>query len=269
MLLHAHCPATGCDTLYIALLSFLSAGTGAHAQSALEDAAAAKQFCASPDFKKLTCGLASDAEDTATLKNQCSLCGTLYSGLPTSLPTEVAGVDRYNQQWVRPISLACQGRVVVRSMFKMLQEPEVRKAADWDGTNCTNSAMEHVDEDGRGATPVVRCELELPAGAGSEAERAVKSKESKCWLCGLCSEGKGCPSGKGKWYSDSYTTTATGCNLDASKGYVMHRVGFNINPSTKILLAKFEVCNSGSCFDPAFEQKKLKSARTCTKGVCA
>lgn len=213
----------------------------------------------------------SDAEDKATLQNQCSLCGTLYSGLPppTSLPAEVAGVDRYNQLWVQPISLACQGRVVVRSVFKMLQEPEVRKAADWAGTDCTNSALTHVDEAGRGASPVVRCELELPAGAGSEAERAVKAKESKCWLCGLCVDGKGCPSGKGKWYSDSYTTTATGCNLDASKGHVMHRVGFNMNPRTKILLAKFEVCNSGSCFDPAYEQQKLKSARTCTKGACA
>lgn len=254
---------------YLGML--LCLGTGAHAQSdmRLKDAAAAKQFCASPDFKKLTCGLVSDAENKATLQNQCALCGTLYSGLPTSLPVEVSGVDRYNQQWVRPISLACQGRVVVRSVFKMLQEPEVIKQADWDGTDCTNSALEHIDEAGRDATPVVRCELELPAGAGSEAERAVKAKESKCWLCGLCSRGKGCPSGKGKWYSDSYTTTATGCNLDPSKGHVLHRAGFNINPRTKILLAKFEVCNSASCFDPAYEQQKLKSARECIKGVCA
>jgi hypothetical protein len=149
----------------------------------------------------------------------------------------------------------------------MSEEPEIEKEAGWAGTDCTNAALVHIDEGGRDASDIVRCESELPSEG--EAERAVKAKEGKCWTCGRCSSGTGCPSDKGKWYSDSYTTVATGCDFDESKGYAMHRVGFNINPGTRIELAKFEVCNSPGCFDAAYEQQKLKTAKTCEKAKCA
>jgi hypothetical protein len=232
------------------------------------DGPLAKQFCTSPGFKELKCGLASEAEQAATLKNQCPLCGTLFRKLPATLPAEVSGVDRYHQFAVAPISLACKGPVVVRSVFKMLDEPPINKQAGWAGTDCTNSALVHVDET-LDTAAVVRCELELPSSGGSEAERAVKGKEVNCYSCGLCSEGKGCPSAKGRWYSDSYSTVARGCDFDESNGYVMHRVGFNINPRTKIQLAKFEVCNSAGCFDAAYEQQKLNAAKACVNAKCA
>lgn len=54
----------------------------------------AKAFCASPEFKAAKCGLITEAEGQASVKLQCPLCGTLYRSLPSSLPAEVAGVDR-------------------------------------------------------------------------------------------------------------------------------------------------------------------------------
>jgi hypothetical protein len=159
--------------------------------------------------------------------------------------------------------------VVVRSVFKIVEEPAIKKAAGWTGTDCTNSALARLDEGIRDASPVVRCELELPSAGGSEAERAVGAREGRCWTCGRRDLGKGCPSATGKWYSDSYTTVATGCDFDASQGYEMHRVGFIITPETKIQLAKFEVCNSPGCFDAAYEQKKLKTAKPCENAKCA
>jgi hypothetical protein len=231
---------------------------------------AASQFCASPDFKKLTCGFASEAEQTAALK-QCVLCGTRFRPLPDKLPAEITGNRNYNhwQTGAKPISLACKGPIVVRSVFKLVEQPTVKQAPGWAGTDCTYSSLTHVDEDGRGASPVIRCELELPSTGGSEAERALKAKEGKCWACGLCSDGQGCPSAVGKWYSDSYTTVAQGCGFDAQKGPIMHRAGFNINPGAKVLLAKFEVCNSQGCFDPAVEKAKQQAAKQCVKGKCA
>jgi hypothetical protein len=73
----------------------------------------------------------------------------------------------------------------------------------------------------------------------------------------------------GKWCSDSYTTTTPGCDFDLAKGYDYHRAGIGASPYTKILLAKFEVCNSPGCFDPEYERQKLKRAKPCIKGVCA
>jgi hypothetical protein len=243
------------------------------------DGPLAKQFCTSPGFKDLKCGLASEAEQAATLKHQCPACGVIFRKLPTALPAEVSGVDQYDhgQFAVAPISLACQGPVVVRSVFKMLDEPPLDKQAGW-AADCINSAwrpnaLMHVDEApdiGRNATYMVRCDLELPSSGGSEAERAMRGKEVKCWTCNRCLQGTNtaCPSAKGRWYSDSYTTVARGCDFVESNGYVMHRVGFHINPRTKIQLAKFEVCNSAGCFDAAYEQQKLDAAKACVNASC-
>jgi hypothetical protein len=234
-----------------------------------DDSQLAKQFCTSPAFKQLKCGFASEAEQTATLKNQCALCGTLFRVFPEKLPAEMTGVDRYNQWAVRPISLACNGPFVVRSVFKVLEEPPLPAGA---GPNCTSTSLVHVDESpayGRNASRIVRCELEPPSSGGSETERALNSKEARCWICGRCTEGKGCPNRKGVWYSDSYITAGQGCGLHQQKGYIMHRAGLNINPATKVLVAKFEVCNTPGCLNAKAEQAKLNSAKSCDKGKCA
>lgn len=278
-----HVSATGRGLLQHRVLTqkqtFLDELEKQWAEDKREDGRAAKAFCAAPSFKNLKCDFASESEIAATIKRQCPLCGTVYRGLPSKqeLPAEVEGVDRYNQWGTELFSLACQGPVVVRSVFKMLEEPGVTqdqaRSSGWDGTNCTYSSMVRIDDEpaskGGNASPVIRCELELPDLGGSEAERAVKAKEAKCWVCGLCSDGLGCPSGVGKWYSDSYTTTATGCDIDPQKGYIYHRAGININPRTRILLAKFEVCNSPGCYDAASEKAKQQAAKLCVKGKCA
>lgn len=157
-------------------------------------------------------------------------------------------------------------------MFKITAASPVVKREGYEGINCTKSSLVHVDDDpeeGGNTSPIVRCELELPSTGGSEEERALKANEINCWLCGRCDYGKGCPSGVGKWYSDSYTTMVPGCDIDPAKGYEMRRAGININPHTTINLAKFEVCNSPGCFNAAYEQQKLKDAKPCIKGVCA
>jgi hypothetical protein len=197
----------------------------------------------------------------------------MYRGVPANLPADIASSRWYEQIAAAPISLACKGPILVRSVFKILEEPPVQKAPGR-GTDCTASRLVHLDDNRPGArngavTEIVRCELDLPSAGGSEAERATRAKEGRCWTCGDCGAGKGCPSAKGKWYSDSYTTVATGCDFDASKGYEMHRVGLSIGGGVTIHLAKFEVCNSSGCFDAAYEQQKLKAAKPCINGACA
>ena len=48
--------------------------------------------------------------------------------------------------------------------------------------------------------------------------------------------------------ADTFTTVAEGCDLNP-QGYFAHTVGFLMNPGVKVRLAKFEVCEPGSCFD--------------------
>lgn len=224
----------------------------------------------------MKCGFASDAEVEATIKEQCPYCGTVWRYLPDKLPAEVEGVDRYNQWGAELSSLACQGPVVVRSVFKILDEPTSTLAdaikQGYDGNNCTNSRLLLVDDDevekGGDASKVIRCELKLLSTGGSETERALKAKESRCWQCDLCRDDLGCPTGIGKWYSDSFTTKARGCPKEG-EGYDYHQAGININPRTKILLAKFEVCSDPGCFDPAYEKAKQQAAKPCVKGKCA
>jgi len=64
-------------------------------------------------------------------------------------------------------------------------------------------------------------------------------------------------------HADTFTTVAEGCDLNP-QGYFAHSVGFNMNPGVKVRLAKFEVCEPGSCFNPAYEAAKQASAKTCT-----
>lgn len=151
-----------------------------------------------------------------------------------------------------------------------------------DGTDCTGVNLvnlEYIDEhdysrktENGSASPIIRCELELPTTGGSEVERASQGKETKCYKCGGCSANKfpaGCPSDVGKWYSETYTTVARGCDFDPKVGYKAHMVGLHISLYIKILLAKFEVCNHPGCFDLKYEQAKQSAAKACVKGKCA
>jgi hypothetical protein len=68
-------------------------------------------------------------------------------------------------------------------------------------------------------------------------------------------------------------TEAEGCGFDPQKGPALHRVGIAINGNSKILLGKFEVCNSQkegiqSCFDVAYEKAKLQASKSCVNGKC-
>jgi hypothetical protein len=181
------------------------------------------------------------------------------------------GHQSYTEWAARVISLACSGRVLVRSVFKITeQEPiTLTTVLGLQGTSCTSSRLDTSATPNAADSTVIRCELQLPTGAGSEAERALKSKEVNCYKCGLCGEGLGCPSKTGVWYSDTYTTNVSGCKIDAKQGYTARKAHININPGAKVLLAKFEVCNSARCFNQAYEDAKAKSAKACIRGKCA
>lgn len=234
------------------------------------DTAAAKAFCARPEFKQLRCGLAKAEEQDKTTARQCPLCGTAYRGLPAA-PAVIEGVDRYPQSAVDVVSLACQGRAIVRKVFKIVKQPSYRAGKDCSGTMLD---LIHAETSSK-AGPTIRCELELPSGSGSEQQRATRAKEGKCWICTACpSSGEtagnnfGCPSTIGQWYVDTVVTSFRGCTWDAKDGYAMERVGFNIRPGVTIEMAKFEVCNDPGCFDQAAEAAKLARAKLCWNGKC-
>jgi hypothetical protein len=162
-------------------------------------------------------------------------------------------------------SLACEGTIVVRSAFKILKQP-TEKQPGWDGTDCPFVRIEAIKTFGGASGDVVRCELELPDTGGSEAERATKAKVGKCWECELCVYGGGCPSAVDKWYSDSYTVDVQGCQFDQQGFLPMQIASVMLGPGTKIVLAKFEVCNSKDCSDPPYV--KHDSVKPCVKGKC-
>jgi hypothetical protein len=155
-----------------------------------EDGRAAKAFCESPGFKSLPCAFACDTEAETTTKKMCYLCGTLYFPMPEHIPFEVSGVPKYPTYGVRLISLACKGPVVIRYVFKITSSLAITKREGYEGTNCTRASLAQIDEhnttdaygSARNASPIVRCELELPNIGDSEEERAVKAKETNCWL---------------------------------------------------------------------------------------
>ncbi|KAI8471872.1 MAG: hypothetical protein J3K34DRAFT_505673 [Monoraphidium minutum] len=248
----------------------------------VEDAKAAAAFCETPEFEALSCahnGVIGLAEARATLQSQAPLAGTAYTPLPgqPDLPAVISGVDRYSQAHVDFASLTCAGPAVVRAVFQLQAQGHERGGGPlpngW--RNCTSAGLR--DLEGAPAAPVVRCELALPPGPEPEAARALASQEGRCFVCGLCSEGAGCPANTGQWYSDAFVTdvgagcagVGAGCaGVGAGNRYSATRLGINVNPFTKLLLAKFEVCNGPTCFDPAYEAAKLKGAGRCVNGVC-
>jgi NAD-dependent dihydropyrimidine dehydrogenase PreA subunit len=173
---------------------------------------------------------------------------------------------RQSETGVEVISLACKGPVVVRSVFKVLEQPTLNPS---EGSNCTFTVLDSMGmANDLSTSPVVRCELELPSTGGTEEQRALVAREGTCWVCGFCPK-KGCPNQIGRWYSDSCTTVARGCDINEQEGYTAQRTGIEISLLTKLMLAKFEVCSSAECFNPAAEQAKQRAARACVQGKCA
>ena len=93
-------------------------------------------------------------------------------------------------------SLACQGKALVRTTFKL---NSVSADASPTCADCRLVALGLPS-----ATPVVRCELQLgpETGGGGEVQRALLGKEANCRRCSSCKGGGGCPHKAGQWYSD-------------------------------------------------------------------
>ena len=91
------------------------------------------------------------------------------------------------------LSLACTDKFIVRMVHKVLQKPDGSDKRD-----CAQHKLMSGTFEGS-ASPLVRCKLELPAGPGSEDARAVRAKEKRCYICGYCSRGSGCPATVSSW----------------------------------------------------------------------
>jgi hypothetical protein len=274
----------------------------------MADAPAAKAFCASPEFKSLQCGWASERERKLTGSNQCDgwptvggdkvWCATDVQLVPEKLPAKIG--QQTGSRYIRALSLACKGPIVVRAVFKLLTPaPAGNKVA----VRLRNDPLgTFVSSDGRTApSEVVRCKLQLPAGAEPEEARALKGKEVDCVEC----RASDCPAAVGTWYrwvalrlavlgdwgrprtqprekhtlspcshtppprSDTYTSNAIGCGNFAG-GYHMRFEELNVGVAggddpVLIQLAKFEVCDNARCFDAKYEAAKAKSAAAAPK----
>ncbi|KXZ55433.1 hypothetical protein GPECTOR_3g83 [Gonium pectorale] len=225
----------------------------------------ARAFCASPAGRALKCGWADQKEQDATVGDLCLGCGTVWWGEPTfELPRDFIEphTSSLYKMAYHVISVGCNGRVVVRMVFKVLKQPERPD-------NCTYFFFEDPSSFVSDPSPVIRCGLALPPDDGSdEAQRALRSKEVHCYQCKRCNQG-GCPNRVGQWYSDSFTATVEGCASGFPSGYNISRASIVLNPGVDFSLAKFEVCNEPSCFDAAHEGEKARSAKVCEGGRCA
>jgi hypothetical protein len=135
-------------------------------------------------------------------------CGTAYYGnvgrrqLPIDF-SDFSGSAAYKMAYGLP-SLACQGKAVVRSVFK-------QNRMDWDRPGCTDFRL-HPDGDSGAKSPeVVRCELALPSGGGSEVDRALRSKEVNCRICNLCRDGG--------WWARACAASLLECSTPWTQGW--------------------------------------------------
>lgn len=171
--------------------------------------------------------------------------------------------------WHSPLSLTRQGKVLLRSVFQMHKQPKPKSTCAGVRLTPAEPIPLPAGPTDAAAVQVVRCLLELPAGSGTEAGRATRGKEVKCWHCGDCgASGNGCPSVQGAWYTDTYTMVARGCGFDRSKGFEYQIAGMRVEPGNEAQVVKFEVCNDPGCFDQAHEAKKLAAAKSCTAKAC-
>lgn len=219
----------------------------------------AAKLCAQPNYiKQQKCGLMSEDEFQAVYAGIPVYAGTMYNVMPVGkkLPDDIS-VGNSFQYFRAPIALGCQGKVLVRAVMKIVKQPKW-----W----LTVSGVRLVPTDT--SSKVVRCFLELPKGEGSEYERVLKSKETKCYVCERGDKNTGCPSQEGAWFSDVYITQLDGCGFDRSKGFNLPLADLAVNPGYTAIVAKFEVCNDAGCFNQAYEEKKIANALPCSEQKC-
>jgi hypothetical protein len=204
---------TGRNLLFLAVALLACGASGAHAQDRWNpytaDAPAAKAFCASPEFKALQCGWATEKERKLTGSKQCDgwplsfgdkvRCESGVQRIADKLPAKIG--QHTGTRHFQALSLACKGRIVVRAVFKLLtpapagNKVAVRLRNDPEGTTVMNDKGTMVP----GYTEpsdVVRCKLQLLAGAEPEEARALKAKEVDCVKCSR----DACPAAEGTWY---------------------------------------------------------------------
>eukprot|EP00878_Enallax_costatus_P000069 GHUV01000088.1.p1 GENE.GHUV01000088.1~~GHUV01000088.1.p1 ORF type:complete len:306 (+),score=51.82 GHUV01000088.1:143-1060(+) len=253
----------------------------------------ATAFCTKPDFLELQCGFASSDELKETAKGMlpsaCTHCNHAGQDLVATAEVTYAAIPQQPILWpeaankaspanpqtlTQVISLACKGQVMVRTVFKHtigsgpthnVVTESYRLPQQY--TDC--SPVQLTTNGLKQQSAVVRCELQLPQGPGSEAERAVKAKEGQCYICTSCEAGGGCPAKPGAWYSDTVLTTETGCGFDPNTGYKLQTVSLTVSAPGQIQLAKYQACSSPGCFNQAYEAAKQKAAKACKNGKCA
>lgn len=203
------------------------------------------EFCKSPDFKKLSCGWATE-DELAKTSRTCNLCGTIWTGEVKTLPYVFEPFNGYaSSRSPRFVSLACRpGKLLVRAVFKMLtvQNDDVGVVLNlgWGSMNTLGS----------NESSVRRCDLELPPHekaaspkdtrksdtSTSEIEAALRSKEVNC------KRASAFPVKVGQWYSDTATFDYSGCKGVEQKGEYKPTMPYIVrNPGPGFLLAKFEV----------------------------
>jgi hypothetical protein len=202
---------TGLKWLFLAV-ALLACASAAHAQAQqvsparrayIADAHAVKAFCASPEFKSLQCGWASEKELKLTAKNQCAgrpavgmwdiKCDAGGKLVPDKLPAVLTGPSDY----VRALSLACKGRIVVRAVYKLLSAPERYNPYLSNRPAGALYAPPGYGSVRDSASRLVRCKLQMPAGPEPEEARALKAKEVDCVECSSVIY---CPQEVGTWY---------------------------------------------------------------------
>jgi len=241
-------------------------------------------MCDSPSFKQQKCGFMPVSEgkivhapyDNLVLGSMGTCCrgfdgvafkeNNIVEAEIKTYPDGTTGLSMSHNEARMTVSMACTGRFLVRMVFKVLSQPKKSNPA-W--KDCTFSRLSPGSFESS-ATPVVRCELELPSGSGSEDARAVAAKETKCYICNLCMDGGGCPATAGKWYSDTFMASSQSSCDDVRSGKLTSkrwdRIHLSIGSTFK--MPKFEACSDPSCFDRAYEENKLKRAIKCTNGIC-
>lgn len=194
-------------------------------------------------------------------------------------PLEISNVNKTpvealtGKQSAQIISLACTGRVVVRSVFQIVSVEPWRSAAAAKGNACPFATLVALVPQYGGPEPVVRCELELPLGKEPDWQRALRSKEVNCRVCASCMlypnfgpypTSSNCSRKVDQWYADSYTTTVNPCPPLASGGFYLPNIPrIDVEPGVVAKVAKFEVCQDPSCFNMTYEGAKLARAQQC------
>jgi hypothetical protein len=204
-------------------------------------------YCRSPEFRRATCGWASDDEYNKILGNAYSgryRSGSLYGNKLDQLPDEMGASNMFWFGW-QVVSLACKGPLVSRMVYQVRDDTRIGTALSLGGSRASDT----LGTIGVNAQNRIRCDLVLPSGT-SGPEGAVRAREVNCRTCETLTK-PGCELVKGKWYSDTVAFESRGCAGLASGKYLPITPFVLSNPDSNYLLAKFEVQPRGE-WTPTF-----------------